>query len=176
MNSIPHLKPLIDRNDVDLAVKRIASDIQQDYAGKEPLFIGVLTGSFMFVADLVRYLNLPLEVEFVRLSSYGSGTVSSGRVKIVQKITSWIKDRDIVIVEDIVDTGITLDFLISYLKRKKPKSIKICALLDKEARRQVPVKIDYCGFIVPDEFVVGYGIDWNNKYRYLPGIYTVHGV
>ena len=124
----------------------------------------------MFMADLVRLLDFPLEVEFIRLSSYGSGQQTSGRVKVVQGLRASIKGRHVLVVEDIVDTGITIAFLLDYLKKKKPASLRLCALADKPSRRRVPVTIDYLGFTVPDKFLVGYGLDCDEKFRNLPDI------
>ena len=124
----------------------------------------------MFMADLVRLLDFPLEVEFVRLSSYGSGQQTSGKVKVVQGLRSSIKGREVLVVEDIVDTGITISFLLDYLKKENPASLKLCSLTDKPSRRQVPVTIDYLGLTVPDKFVVGYGLDFDEKFRNLPDI------
>ena len=123
------------------------------------------------MADLVRHLDTPLEIEFVALSSYGQGRVkTSGQVKVVRGLTTPVKGRDILVVEDIVDSGLTLNFFLGYLRRLKPASIKVCALLDKVEARQVPLELDYRGFVVPNAFIVGYGLDWDEKYRYLPDI------
>ena len=124
----------------------------------------------MFMADLIRLLDFPLEVEFIRLSSYGSGWESSGKIKVVQGLRSSIKGRDVLIIEDIVDTGLTISFLLDYLRKRKPVSLKLCALTDKPSRRQAPVTIDYLGFTVPNKFIVGYGIDWDEQFRNLPDI------
>jgi len=164
----PHI--LFTKEDIEAVVKRLAAEIRKDYCAKHPLLIGVLKGSFVFMADLIRLLDFPLEVEFIRLSSYGQGTESSGRIKVVQGLRSSIKGRDVLVIEDIVDTGFTTAFLLDYLRRKKPASLKLCALTDKPSRRQVPVTIDYLGFTVPNKFIVGYGIDWDEKFRYLPDI------
>jgi hypoxanthine phosphoribosyltransferase len=129
----------------------------------------------MFMADLVRYLNLSVEMEFITLSSYGADIETSGRVKIVRGLGTPVKGRDVVVVEDIVDTGETLSFLLKYLIRSKPASVKVCTLLDKVARRRVAVPIDYRGFVVPDAFVVGYGLDCGEQFRHLPGIYVLKG-
>jgi hypoxanthine phosphoribosyltransferase len=137
------------------------------------LIIGILKGSFVFIADLVRELNFPLEIDFIRLSSYEHGQTSTGKVKVLQKIAAKIKGRDVLIVEDIIDSGVTLSFLIDYLQKKKPASLKLCCLLDKPARRRTPVTINYTGLIVPDKFLVGYGLDWDEKYRNLPNICCV---
>ncbi len=164
----PHI--LFRRDDIEATVKRLAAEIREDYQGKHPLLIGILKGSFMFMADLIRFLNFPLEVEFIRLSSYGRGSVSSGKIKVVQGLRSPIKGRDVLVIEDIVDTGLTISFLLDYLWKRKPASLKLCALTDKPSRRQAPVTIDYLGFTVPNKFIVGYGIDWDEKFRNLPDI------
>jgi hypoxanthine phosphoribosyltransferase len=161
---------LIPQDKIRQTVARLAGEIRRDYQGKQPLLIGILKGSFVFMADLVRELGLPVEVEFVKLSSYGSGTETSGKVKVVQGLKTPIKGRDVLVVEDIVDTGLTVSFLMNYLRKKKPASLRLCALTDKPARHEVPVTIDYLGFTVPDNFIVGYGIDWNEKFRYLRDI------
>lgn len=161
---------LFSEDEIKQAVARLAAEIKQDYQGKQPLLIGVLKGSFVFMADLIRQLELPVEVDFVKLSSYGAGTETSGKVKVVQGLKTPIKERDVLVVEDIVDTGLTLSFLLDYLRKKKPASLRLCALTDKPSRRQVPVTINYLGFTVPNKFIVGYGIDWNEKFRYLPDI------
>jgi hypoxanthine phosphoribosyltransferase len=139
----------------------------------QPLLIGVLKGSFVFMSDLIRRLDLPLDLDFVRLSSYGATRESSGKVRVVQGIRTPVKGRDVLIVEDIVDTGITTSFLLDYLKTKKPASLKFCTLTDKPSRRRVPVTIDYLGFTVPNEFIVGYGLDCDEKFRHLPDIYVI---
>jgi len=169
----PQLKILISRGEIAKAVDRLASQIKRDYQGKQPLLIGVLKGSFVFMADLIRQLDLPLELEFIKLSSYGSARESSGKVRIVQGLKTPIKGRDVLVVEDIVDTGITTSFLLDYLRKRKPASLKLCALTDKPSRHKVPVSIDYLGFTVPDEFIVGYGIDCDEKFRNLPDIYAL---
>ena len=163
-------KILITREKIAKTVARLACEIGRDYEEKQPLLIGVLKGSFMFMADLIRQLDLPLEVDFVKLSSYGADRETSGKVKIVQGLKTPIKGRDVLVIEDIVDSGITISFLLDYLKKKKPSSLKLCALTDKPSRRRVPVSIDYLGFSVPDKFIVGYGLDLDEKFRYLPDI------
>jgi len=169
----PQLKILISRDEIAKAVARLASEIGRDYKGKQPLLIGILKGSFVFMADLIRRLDLPLEVEFIKLSSYGSARESSGKVRVVQGLKTRITGRDILVIEDIVDTGITTSFLLEYLRKKKPASLKLCALTDKPSRHRVPVSIDYLGFTMPDKFIVGYGIDFDEKFRYLPHIYAL---
>ena len=164
------LQKLIDRKDIKKAVKRIASEISRDCSGKNPLFIGVLKGAFIFLSDLIRQLDFNVETEFIRLSSYGNKTETSGKVIEVLGLNCEIKNRNVIVVEDIVDTGYTTSFLLDWLKKKKPASLKLCALTSKPARRKVPIEINYLGFTVPDKFIVGYGIDFNEKYRNLPDI------
>jgi len=163
-------KLLITQKKINEAIAKLAAEIRQDYQGKQPVLIGILKGSFVFMADLIRELGLQVEVDFVKLSSYGSGTRTSGRVKVIQGLKSSIKGRDVLVVEDIVDTGLTVSFLMNNLQKKKPASLKLCVLVDKPSQHKVPVTIDYLGFTVPDKFVVGYGIDWNEKFRQLRDI------
>jgi len=170
MSSQPEPKILFHREEVATAVDRLAAEIRIDYRGKNPLLIGILKGSFVFMADLIRLLDFPLEVEFIKLSSYGRGRSTPGELKVVQGLRSQIRGRDVLVVEDIVDTGHSVAFLMNYLQKKKPASLKLCALTDKPSRRQVPIDIDYLGFTVPDKFIVGYGIDWDERFRYLPDI------
>lgn len=162
--------PLISRHEIDAAVERLAEDLNRDYLGKNPLVIGILKGSFVFMADLVRHLNFPVEIEFGRLSSYGTGRETSGKVKVVHGLLTPVRGRDILIVEDIVDSGLTTAHFLDYIKRRRPASVKLCALADKASRRRTPVVINYLGFAVPDKFLVGYGLDWDEKYRNLPDI------
>lgn len=175
MSAQPRLRILFTRAEIEAKVDKLAAKIRHDYLGKHPVLVCVLKGSFMFTADLIRRLNFPLEVEFVQLSSYGRGKESSGKIKVVQRLQSPIEGRDVLVIEDIVDTGITISFLLGYLHKKKPASLKLCALTDKPSRRQVPVTIDYPGFTVPDKFIVGYGLDWDEKFRYLPDICVLEG-
>jgi hypoxanthine phosphoribosyltransferase len=169
----PQLKILISRDEIAKAVDRLASEIKRDYQGKQPFLISVLKGSFMFMADLVRQLDLPLELDFIRLSSYGAARESSGKVRIVQGINTPIKGRDVLVIEDIVDTGITISCLLDYLRKKQPASLKLCTLTDKPSRRRFPVPIDYRGFTVPNKFIVGYGLDLDQRFRNLPDIYVI---
>ena len=170
MSSQSELRVLLSREEIAATVKRLAAEIKRDYLNKRPLLIGILKGSFMFMADLIRRLDLPLEVEFIRLSSYGKGTESSGKVRVMQGLRSAVAGRDVLVIEDIVDTGLTTGYLLDYLRKKKPLSLKLCALTDKPSRRQVPVMIDYLGFTVPNRFLVGYGLDFDEQYRNLPDI------
>jgi len=157
-------------------VGEIAAQITKDYTGKAPMFVSVLRGSFVFLADLVRRVELPCTVDFLAVSSYGKGTVSSGQVQILKDLSEEITDRDIILVEDIVDTGNTLSYLIQMLQTLNPASIRLCALLDKPSRRLKPIQADYFGFSIPDHFVVGYGLDYAERYRNLPyiGILAPH--
>jgi hypoxanthine phosphoribosyltransferase len=169
----PQLKILISRDEIAKAIDRLTCEIKRDYQDKQPLLIGVLKGSFVFMADLIRQLDLPLELDFIRLSSYGTARESSGKVRVVQGVKTPVKGRDVLVIEDIVDTGITISFLLDYLKKKQPASLKLCTLTDKPSRRRVPVPIDYRGFTVPNKFIVGYGLDCDQRFRNLPDIYTL---
>jgi hypoxanthine phosphoribosyltransferase len=170
MKSDPDFKVLLSRKKLEAIIAGLGEQIQKDYTGKELLLVGILKGSFVFLADLVRELKLSLDIDFVQLSSYKGDTRSSGEITLVRELTCQPDGRHILIVEDIVDTGLSLAFLCNYLHRKSPASLKICALLDKPARRKVPVEIDYLGLTIPDVYVVGYGMDINGKYRNLPDI------
>lgn len=161
---------LIKHQEIERAVAKLAYAIRRDYVDKNPLMIGILKGSFIFMADLVREIDIPLEVDFIRLSSYGSGTESTGRIRVLSRLNEPVAGRHVLVVEDIIDTGLTTAYFIKYLKRKGPASVRLCALTEKPSRRKTDVKIDYVGFTVPDKFIVGYGIDWNEKYRNLPDI------
>jgi hypoxanthine phosphoribosyltransferase len=168
---VVEVKVLFSEQQVREKVAELAAILREEYRDKHPLIIGVLKGSFVFMADLIRMMGIPVEVEFVGLSSYGRGaTESTGKIKVVQRLRATVKDRHVLVLEDIVDTGLTIRFLLDYLKRKKPASLKLCALLDKPSRRKIDVPIDYLGFTVPNVFVVGYGIDWDERFRYLPDV------
>jgi len=173
MNRPPTTQILISQRRISSAVKRLAQQISADYQGKTPVIVGILTGSFVFVADLIRQLDIPLEIDFVQLPSYGRGTETTGKISMTKGLKSSVTGRHVLIVEDIVDTGLTISYLLNILHRENPASLKVCALTDKPSRRRVPLNIDYLGFTVPDKFIVGYGIDWNNRYRYLPDICCV---
>ncbi|OGO05631.1 MAG: hypoxanthine phosphoribosyltransferase [Chloroflexi bacterium RBG_13_54_9] len=164
------LRVLIDKETIRKRVTGLADEIRADYAGRHPILVGVLKGSFVFMADLIRELNMPMEIDFIGLSSYGSGTESSGQVEIVGRLRCPIEGRDVLVVEDIADTGTSLSFLLDYLRKRNPSSLKVCALFNKPSRRKVPLTVDYLGFDIPDRFVVGYGLDFNEKYRYLPDL------
>ncbi len=151
-------------------IREMAQEITRDYAGKAPLVVGILRGSFIFMADLVRLLELPLSLDFLSASSYGAGTVSSGKVNIRLDLQEDIAGRDVLLVEDILDTGNTLSKLVAELQGRGPASLKLCVLLDKPDRRTKPIQADYVGFTIPDAFVVGCGLDYDQRYRNLPYI------
>lgn len=164
---------LINEQDVNAKIKEIAEQISKDYEGKEITLICILKGSVFFVCELAKKITVPVTLDFMSVSSYGSGTESSGRVKIVKDLDESIEGRDILIVEDIIDSGRTLSHLMTLLSARKPNSIKLCTLLDKPDRRVVSVDVDYTCFEIPDEFVVGYGLDYDQKYRNLPYVGVV---
>lgn len=159
---------LFREEDLRACVSRLAGEINRDYRGKEPIIVGILQGSFVFLADLVRELTVPLTLEFMSVSSYGAGTQSSGSVDIRLDLKGDIAGRDVLLVEDILDSGNTLHRLMPILAARNPASLKLCVLLDKPDRREKNVLVHYRGFSIPDEFVVGYGLDYNQKYRNLP--------
>ncbi|MCG9966676.1 hypoxanthine phosphoribosyltransferase [Pelotomaculum terephthalicicum JT] len=165
-------KILLTEEQLELQVAELGRRISQDYAGKEILVVGILKGAMVFLADLVRKITVPTYFDFISVSSYGSSTKSSGVVRILKDLDRSITGRHVLIVEDIIDTGLTLNYLLENLSSRHPASIKLCALLDKPSRRLKPanINIDYCGFTIPDEFVVGYGLDYNERYRNLPYI------
>ncbi len=168
------LRLLIPAEKIAARVKELAAQITDDYAGRPVVFIGILKGAFIFLADLVRAVNLPdLEVDFVRLASYGRSDYSTGEVKITKDIELTIKGKDVIVVEDIIDTGYTLEYFQEVLKLHEPRSVKICCLIDKAERRKTKIEIHYCGFKIPKGFLVGYGLDFAEKYRHLPGIYEI---
>lgn len=151
-------------------VQAIARQIEADYEGKEVMLISVLRGSFVFMADLCRALKLPCTMDFMSVSSYGSGTSSSGQVQITKDLSEDITGRHVIVLEDILDSGNTLSYLLKILEHRRPASVRLCALLDKPDRRIKPVELHYCGFTIPDAFVVGYGLDYDQHYRNLPYI------
>ena len=151
-------------------VKELGAQITKDYEAKNPMFIGVLKGSFVFMADLIKNIDTYCDMDFMAVSSYGSGTSTTGAVKITKDLTYDIQGRNIIIVEDILDSGVTLSYLVNYLSMRKPASIAICTLLDKPSRRKTSVKADYVGMECPDAFIVGYGLDYAERYRNLPYI------
>jgi len=164
-------KVLLTREEIADKVRRLGQQITRDYAGKAPVMVCILKGASVFFADLIREIDLPLTLDFMAISSYGSATKTSGVVRILKDLDNDILDRDVIVVEDIVDTGITLNYLTKILVQRGAKSLRIAALLDKPARRKVEnLKVDYMCFDIPDAFVVGYGLDYNQTYRNLPDI------
>ncbi len=161
---------LITEEQIKQRVSELGKTLSADYAGKTPLMLCILKGSSVFYTDLIRAMNIPLECDFIAVSSYGNKTKSSGEVRMIKDLDKSIEGRHVVIVEDIVDSGYTLTYLKKILASRGPASIKICSLLDKEDRREVPITPDYTGFSIPDYFVVGYGLDYNELYRNLPEI------
>ena len=161
---------LFSEEELKNRVAEIAAEITRDYAGKEPLLVSVLRGSFVFMADLVRQINLPCTVDFMSVSSYGVGTSSSGQVKIIKDLSEQIEGKDLIVVEDILDSGNTLSYLLKILQARHPASVRLCTLLDKPSRRVKEVELHYAGFSIPDYFVVGYGLDYAERYRNLPYI------
>ena len=161
---------LFDESALNARIAEMGAEITRDYAGREPMLISVLRGSYIFMADLTRHIDLPCTVDFMAISSYGSGTSSSGQVRIIKDLTDDVEGRDILVVEDILDSGNTLAYLMELLKARKPASLRLCTLLDKPSRRLKEVAVEYTGFTIPDEFVVGYGLDYAEKYRNLPYI------
>jgi len=161
-------KTLLSRDEIEARTARMAEEITRDYRGRDLVMIGVLKGAFVFLADLSRQVELPLEIDFVAVSSYGADTKSSGVVKIIKDIDLEIAGKDVLLVEDIVDTGLTLKYLAGMLRDRGPASVEICALLNKPDARKVDIEIKYCGFDVPLKFVVGYGLDYAERYRQLP--------
>jgi len=164
------LKLLLNRDQIRRRVKELAEQISRDYRGREILFICVLKGAFVFLSDLMRHIDSPVQVDFVGLASYGSEMVSSGQVRVTRESTIPVEDKDVIIVEDIIDTGRTMKFLAHELRSRRPRSLKICCLLDKKSRREVEFDADYVGFDIEDLFVVGYGLDVNEQFRNLPDI------
>jgi len=162
-------KPFLTVEQIQNKVRELAARISEDYEGKELLTVGLLRGAFMFFSDIVRHIQVPMDIDFLIVSSYFK-TQTTGEVKIHADLRENIKDRHVLLIEDIVDTGLTLKYIKDMLLRRDPASLKICAFLDKKARRRVDIHLDYVGFEIPDEYVVGYGLDYENKFRNLPYI------
>ena len=161
-------KVLLTEEQIVKRVKEIGNEISNDYKGKDLLIVGILKGSVMFASELIKNVTVPTEIDFMAVSSYGNSSETTGVVRILKDLDHSIEGKDIIIVEDIIDSGITLDYLLKYLKARKANSIEIVTLLTKPARRKVDIYVKYCGFEVPDEFLVGYGLDYAEKYRNLP--------
>lgn len=165
-----HIRVLLPEEEVDARIQAIGEQVSRDYAGKQVHLICVLKGGSFFMCELAKRITVPVSLDFMAVSSYGGGTESKGVVKIVKDLDEPIKDKDVLVVEDIVDSGRTLSYLLEMLKARGPKSLHLCTLLDKPDRRVVDVDVDYTGFQIPDEFVVGYGLDYDQRYRNLPYI------
>ncbi len=161
---------LLSGEEVQARVAELGAQLAADYDGREPVLVSVLKGSIIFLADLVRAMPIPLSIDLMEVSSYGTSTESSGQVRILKDLSTSIEGREVIVVEDIIDTGLTLNYLLRYLHDKGPASIRICCLLDKPARRLAPIEIDYRGFTIADRFVIGYGLDYGERYRNLPYI------
>jgi hypoxanthine phosphoribosyltransferase len=166
------MKVLLSHDAIQTRIREMGTEIARDYAGREPHLVGVLKGAFTFMTDLCRAVDLPLTLDFIAVSSYGSATKTTGEVRLVKDLDTGLDGRDLLVVEDIVDTGLTLNYLLKVLRARGPRSVKVAALLSKPARRLVETPVDYTGFEIPDTFVVGYGLDYNEKYRNLRDIVT----
>ena len=168
------MKVLLPHDAIQARIREMGREIARDYAGRDPHLVGVLKGACTFMTDLARSVDLPLTLDYIAVSSYGAATKSSGEVKLVKDLDQGLEGRDLLVVEDIVDTGLTLNYLLNVLKARGPRTLKVAALLSKPSRRLVEVKVDYVGFSIDDHFVVGYGLDYNEKYRNLKDI-VVYG-
>lgn len=166
-------KVLFTEEQIESKISELAKRISEDYKGRSVLLIGILRGATVFLADLARALSLPVEIDFMAVASYGSATKTSGVVRILKDLDEDIKGRHVLIVEDIVDTGLTLNYLMRNLKSRLPKSLELCVLLSKEHKKRAPLSIKYVGFQIPDKFVVGYGLDYDEKYRNLKSLCTI---
>jgi hypoxanthine phosphoribosyltransferase len=161
-------RPIVTQEEMRMRIRELGRQISSDYEGKDLVLVGILKGAYAFYADLARAIRLPLQVDFLVVTSYGKTARPSGKVKMVTDLTEDIAGRDVLLVEDIVDSGLTVQYLVKTLSKRKPKSIRVCTLLSKPARRKVDVHIDYIGFEIPNKYVVGYGLDYQQKYRNLP--------
>ncbi|MDD3206707.1 MAG: hypoxanthine phosphoribosyltransferase [Lachnospiraceae bacterium] len=168
-----HVRVMLTEEEVDAKIQAIGDQISRDYAGKQVHLVCVLKGGSFFMCELAKRISLPVSLDFMSVSSYGSDTKSSGVVKIVKDLDEPLKDKHVIVIEDIVDSGRTLSYLMEMLKKREPSSLSLCTLLDKPDRRVTEVKVDYTGFEIPDEFVVGYGLDYDQRYRNLPYIGVV---
>ena len=163
----------LSQETIQAKVGELAQQISTDYAGKDPVLVGILNGVVFFFTDLIIAMSIPSKMDFMRATSYGSGTTSSGQVKLTKDVEIPLAGKPVIIVEDIVDTGLTLNRIVEIIKERDPESVKICALIDKLERREEEVSVDYCGFQVEEGFLVGYGLDHDEQYRYLPDIYVL---
>jgi hypoxanthine phosphoribosyltransferase len=161
-------RPIVTQEEMRTRIRELGRQITADYAGKDLILVGVLKGAYAFYADLARAIRIPMRVDFIVVTSYDSKARTTGKVKMVSDLTEDIKGRDVLLVEDIVDSGLTVQYLVKTLAKRKPRSIKVCALLSKPERRKVDAQVDYVGFKIPNKYVVGYGLDYQQKYRNLP--------
>jgi hypoxanthine phosphoribosyltransferase len=166
-------KLVISQKMIHARVKELAAQISHDYQGKEPVLVGVLNGAVFFLTDLAREMTIPVSIDFVRAVSYGSGSTSSGSVRLTKDLNLQVRDRPVIVIEDIIDTGLTLSKLLDIIGKKAPESIKICALIDKQERREKNISVDYYGFQVKEGFLVGYGLDYNEQFRCLKDVYRL---
>ena len=170
---MPELIPVLSKSDIDSLVSQIAQRITSDYRRRDLILIGVLKGAFVFLSDLVRRIDVPAQIDFIRAFSYGAGDSSSEDIRLTKGIEIDIKNKDVLLVEDIVDTGLTLQYLIDYLKSFHPRTLKVCAFINKHERREIDIVVDYYCHEVAKGFLVGYGLDYDEDYRYLSGIYCL---
>ena len=161
-------RPMVTQEEMRARIKELGKQIATDYAGKDLVLVGVLKGAYAFYADLARAIRIPMRVDFLIVASYGGQSKTSGKVKVITELTEDVKGKDVLLVEDIVDSGLTVQYLVNTLAKHKPKSIKVCTLLSKPDRRTIKVQLDYVGFKIPNKYVVGYGLDYQQKYRNLP--------
>jgi len=168
---MPELIPALGRHEINNLVAQVARKISFDYQDQELILIGILKGAFIFLSDLVRHLSIPVKVDFVGAASYGSKTSSSGTIHLTKKVDIDLANKNVLVIEDIVDTGLTLAYIVNYLKTSNPKTIKVCAFIDKQERRSETINIDYACHVASEGFLVGYGLDYNENYRELPEIY-----
>ena len=168
---MPELIPVLTREEIKERIAGVAVQISKDYENRELVLIGVLKGAFIFLSDLIRHLTIPVQLDFVSVTSYGSGTSSTGEIRLTKDLSMDVNGKDVLIVEDIVDSGLTLQWLSAYVTSLNPKSVKLCTFIDKRERREAQLSVDYACHIVEEGFLVGYGLDYAEDYRYLPGIY-----
>ena len=168
---MPELIPVLKKDDIEHMVVQVANRISSDYQERELVLIGVLKGAYIFLSDLVRQMSIPTQVDFISVSSYGADTSSSEKIRLTKDIDIDVKNKDVLIIEDIIDTGLTLSYIVEHVKSFNPKTIKVCTLIDKRERRKSKIKIDYACHLVAEGFLVGYGLDYSEDYRNLPDIY-----
>ncbi len=171
---MPELKPVLPAEEIGRLVGDLAERVSSDYRGRELVLVAVLKGAFVFLSDLARKLTIPVKIDFVQATSYGSGSASSGRIRLTKELGVDIRNKDVLLVEDIIDTGLTIDYLLDYLRSFHPRSLAVCALIDKRERREREIPAAYVGRVVAKGFLVGYGLDYAEEYRNLPGIYDLN--